>query len=117
MTSETAALPKGLSHAVQPTALTEALREAGILLDVHLIRGPHGPVFECFFWPPNARNPMERLYIRAGAVKSADAQQAREYVQQVVLPEFVTWVKGLLALPANAPRRCVEQHFERSTQR
>jgi hypothetical protein len=71
-------------------------------------------LFECFFWPPNPNVAHERLYIRTSAVQRAKVHEARILLENSVLPEFATWLQGILALaPASAIRR-EEQHFERA---
>jgi hypothetical protein len=52
MNSETGKLPKGQSYPLKPSLIAAALAEAGIDIDVHLIRSP-GDLFDAHFWPPH----------------------------------------------------------------
>ena len=67
-----------------------------------------------FFWPPNPNVPQERLYIRTGAVPEVKADEAREFVENSVIPEFAAWLQAILALAPDSTIRREEQYFERA---
>lgn len=113
MRIEKSPLPKGMSYVLKSSVLERALSEAGIELDTTLIHGPGGIFFDAHFWPPNQNVAHERLYVRAGAVQASVAREARAYIDSSVVPEFVAWVKSILALPNNAPVRREQQYFVR----
>ena len=109
MLIEKAKCPKGMSYPLRSSVLEQALGEAGIEMDVHLIHRPSPIFFDAFFWPPRPNVPHERLYVRASAVPGARAREARELVETRVVPELVVWVRSLLALPTDSPIRRAEQ--------
>jgi hypothetical protein len=113
MRIEKSSLPKGMSSALKSSVLVRALSEAGIELDTELIHGSGGIFFDAHFWPPNQNVSYERLYVRAGAVQASASREARAYIEDSVVPEFVAWVKNILALPSNSPVRREQQYFVR----
>jgi hypothetical protein len=103
-----------MSYALKPGELAQALASEAPEISWTLCRNRTGLLFECFFWPPNANVPHERLYLRSGAVPSAEAAKARTYVSSVVLMEFRGWLNAILSAPANSTLRREQQHFARS---
>lgn len=105
-------IPKGKRFVLRTSTLDAAMAAAGIELDTMLLHlNRREPPLECFFWPPNPRFPHERLYVRAGAVDSALAKEARSFVEQEGIPQLIVWVSTILKLSQNSPLRCTEQHF------
>ncbi len=113
MRIEKSPLPKGMSYVLKSSVLEHALSEAGIELDTQLIHGSRGIFFDAYFWPSNQNVAQERLYVRAGVVQASAAREARAYIDGSVVPEFVAWVKSILALPNNSPVRREQQYFVR----
>ena len=111
MTSETAKLPNGHSYPLKLTALEAALAQAGISIDIHLIRTP-GDLFDAHFWPPNHNVPHERLYVRAGSVPKERAADARHRMDTVVIPLLVGWIENILAQDTKSPIRSEQQTIE-----
>ena len=111
MHSETGKIPKGHSYPLKPSALEAALLDAGIEIDVHLIRS-FGELFDAYFWPPNRNIPYERLYVRAGSVSSDRASEAMLHAETVMIPELVSWLNNILTLDSNSPIRREQQMFE-----
>jgi hypothetical protein len=109
MNSETGKLPKGHSYPLKPSVLASALAEAGVDIDVHLVRAP-GVLFDAHFWPPH-NQPHERLYIRIGTVPSDRARIARSQMEEVVVPRLVQWITGILAADPKSPVRNKEQYL------
>lgn len=107
MKSETGKLPKGQIYPLKPSLLSAALADAGIGIDVHLIRTP-GDLFDAHFWP--AKNmPYERLYVRMGSVPVERAADARTRVAAVIIPRLIKWISVILAADAKSPIRREEQ--------
>jgi 3-mercaptopyruvate sulfurtransferase SseA len=99
---EKSKLPKGMSYPLKSSVLETALDSGGITLNTHLIYYGIGKFFfDAHFWLTNQNVPYERLYIRTSAVPAADATDARTFMTTTVIPEFVTWVQGILSLPPN----------------
>jgi hypothetical protein len=96
MKSETGKLPKGQSYPIKPSLLAAALADAGISIDTHLVRSP-GTTFDAEFWPPNPNVPYERLYIRIGSVAKERATQARQRMQDELIPHLTRWVAEILS--------------------
>jgi hypothetical protein len=103
--------PKGMGYPLKSSVLVAALAEAGISIDLQLSFNDGHIFFDAFFWPPNPNVPYERLYVRAGAVPANEIRDARLDLENVVLPGLVAWMKEILALPKNAPRRREKQSF------
>ena len=104
-------IPADFSYVLRTSALEAALRDGGIEIDTSLNYVKGTPHFTAYFWPPRPGIAYERLYLQAGSVPSTHAHAAREHIESQVLPAFVTWVRGLLALPAESPIRRREQVF------
>ena len=107
-------LPRGMSYPLQTSLLESAFREHGIDLETSLVLGSSGVLFECFFWPPNPNVSHERLYIVSGMVPSNEARTARLFMETVVIPEFVSWLQGILSQRKNSTVRRENQHYSRS---
>ncbi|MEF2277712.1 hypothetical protein V3W47_05320 [Deinococcus sp. YIM 134068] len=111
MKSEKGPLPRGMSFVLKPSILAQALAEAELSVDTHLVRGVGGIFFDAHFWPPNENVGYERLYVRAGAVANSLSQAARLYVENTVLPKLTAWLADILALPVASPIRREKQYF------
>jgi hypothetical protein len=107
-------LPKGRSYPVQSSAISAALEEAGVTLDcsVNYLNSSRTG-FTAQFWPPNPNIGYERLYLTICCVDSQRAHQIRRFMAESVLPEFITWTLGLIALPVNSPIRREKQEFHK----
>jgi hypothetical protein len=55
----------------------------------------------------------ERLYVRAGAVPSPLAHEARRHVEDSVVPDLMEWLAGILTLSKDSPVRRQKQIFQR----
>jgi len=83
------------------------------IVDTHLIYSPNHSFFEAFYWLPNENVDYDRFYIRTGAVETKDAHNAREYMENKVIPEFITWANQIISLPSNSPKFQEELHYAR----
>lgn len=105
-------IPKGKRFVLRTSTLEAAMAAAGIELEAILLHlNRRDPPLECFFWPPNPRVRHERLYVRAGAVESELAREARDFVEQQGVPRLIAWVSGILKPPHDSPLRRAEQYF------
>ncbi|MBI2276494.1 MAG: hypothetical protein HYU74_04010 [Dechloromonas sp.] len=103
-----------MSYPLRSPVLEAALSAQNISANAHLVQGGSSALFECFFWPPNPNVAHERLYIRTSAVQSTQVHEVRVFLETSVLPEFATWLQGILALAPTSTIRKEEQHFERA---
>jgi hypothetical protein len=108
---EKARLPKTLSYPVRTSQIEAALAEASVSLDTQLIFSISKIFFDAHFWPASRRIPHERLYIRVGAVKAAEAHAARLFMTQHALPSMVSWISEVLGLSTASPSRNTEHYF------
>jgi hypothetical protein len=111
MKSETARLPTRQSYPLRPSTLEDALKRAGVSIDVHLIRQP-GALFEAHFWPPNRNVPHERLYIRVGPVPVEQVGAVRREIEANTLPVLVKWIASILAQDPKSPIRREQQMLD-----
>ena len=111
MRSETARLPKRQGYPLRPSTLEDALKRAGVSIDVHLIRQP-GKLFDAHFWPPNPNAPYERLYVRVGSVPIEQVGAIRREFEATTLPVLVKWIASILAQDSKSPMRGEEQMLE-----
>ena len=115
------ALPRGHSYALKPSTLESALHAAGVTthrwLDQLRGRMTQGRetlhIFDAEFWPPHPGRPYEALAMRSWAIPSEHRPEARAYIERVMLPEFISWICGIEALPTDSPTRRKEQRFSR----
>ncbi|MDL2322184.1 hypothetical protein LJC47_07580 [Desulfosarcina sp. OttesenSCG-928-B08] len=104
-------LPKGKSFVLRSSTLHEAMRSKHIVIDTYLRHINSHVFFEGFFWPPGHTIHHERIYVRTGAVPTAQARKARQFTDEFIIPQFIIWVQEILSLPRNAPLRQSEQRF------
>ena len=79
-----------------------------------MIYGPSeksGIIFEALYWLPNERVGHDRVYIRSGTVPSQHRKVAADQLAERVIPEFVAWLKAILALPENSTALMHEPWF------
>ena len=99
-------LPKGYAYILQSSQLNKLLSENHFSIHTDLIYWTPqvlGSIFEVHYWLPNENVQYTRLYIRAGALKSNDANMAKEAMINIVLPQFAIWLDKILKLPDNSP--------------
>jgi hypothetical protein len=108
MRSETAKSPKRQGYPLRPSTLGDALKHAGVSIDVHLIRQP-GTIFDAHFWPPNPDVPYERLYIRVGSVPVEQLGAIRREFEAKTIPVLVKWIASILAQDSKSPIRREKQ--------
>ena len=113
MKCETGKLPRGQRYPLNASMLAAALAEAGIEIDVHLVRSP-GSLYDAHFWPPSPNILYERLYIRVGSVLTERAADARRLMADLLLPRLVQWLGEILAADPKSPIRRERQHFDLS---
>ena len=109
---EQARLPKTLSYPARSSQIEAALAAASVRLDTQLTFSISKIFFDAHFWPATRRISYERLYIRVGTVKAADAQAARAFMVEQALHEMVSWIGEVLALPVESPARATEHYFK-----
>ena len=62
-----------------------------------------GSILQAFYWCANERIEYDRVYVRAGCVRSEHRRDAATVLTCQGLPRFVIWVRTLVALPKNSP--------------
>jgi len=100
-------LPKGLSYVLKTSQLEKALSEARIDCHVDLVYWlpqSGGSILEGNYWLANENVPHPRLYVRAGTVPSGLRAAASEALTESALPQFIDWLRGIIALPDKSPR-------------
>jgi hypothetical protein len=113
MDIEKSPLPKSMSYVMKSSVLDEALSQSSIKVDTTLRYTP-GRFFDAHFWPPNPNVPHERVHVVVGAVPASAGHVARQYVKGAVIPEFISWLAGILSLPQGSPVRREKQLFSRA---
>jgi hypothetical protein len=99
-------LPKGLSYVLKTSHLEKALLDAGIDCHVDLVYWvpqSGNSILQGHFWLPNENVPHPRVYVRAGVVPKALRVAASEALLESALPQFLSWLQGILALPDQSP--------------
>ena len=108
-------IPSKYAYVIKTSQLENTLADNDITIYIDLVYWlPQviGSIFEVYFWLPNENIAYNRLYIRAGALLKEDVFTARAKVTAVVLPEFVVWIKKILALPSDSPHLSDKLRFE-----
>ncbi len=111
MDVEKQSLPRGLSYPLKSSMLANALETADIKIATHLVYYRSGLGTHAQFWPPNENVPYERLYITVTPTRSEESFEARKSMQETGIPELISWIKGILALPPSSPIRREKQIF------
>jgi hypothetical protein len=99
-------LAKGLSYVLKTSQLAKAMSDAGIDCHVDLaywVPQSGGSILEGHYWLPNENVAWPRLYVRAGVIPSESRPAASEALLATALPQFVSWLQGILALPNESP--------------
>lgn len=104
-------IPKNASFILRSSILERMIQDAGISVQVDLHQMHSAILFEAFFWSPRPGVPQERFFVRAGTVPASQAQDFRFQLESRVLPEFIPWACGILALPLNSTVRRSDQEF------
>jgi hypothetical protein len=107
-------LPKGKLYVLKTSLLQAALEQAHIdcHVDLHYwVPQSGGSILEAHYWPPNANCSYTRVYVRAGVVPSSEHRAALESLVTSVLPAFIAWLSGIVALPKNSPALQGEPYF------
>ena len=98
-------LPKGCGYVLSSRQLGCLLEENDITIHTDLIyfysKEP-GALLYADYWRPNNHIPYYRIYMQSGTVLSGEVFAAKRAVEEVVLPEFIAWVKYVLELPENS---------------
>jgi len=100
-----AKIPEKYSFVLKTKQLENILIENNINIHIDLaywVPQKIGSIFDAFLWLPNENISYNRLYIRVGVVLKKEINQAREKMEEIVLPEFIIWCKNILALLNNS---------------
>jgi hypothetical protein len=100
-----------MGYPLQSSALQEALTAAGATVETDLTFSTIRIFLDAHFLPPNPNVPYERLSIRVGAVPASEARAARQFMLEQTIPDLLTWIRELLALPARSPLRRQQHYF------
>lgn len=114
-------LPKGLSYALKPSVLGEALAFAEVKTPARLYQWRenkyhrNGTIFSAYFRALGVfiHDETDVLAITSLALPSHHRHEARQFVETVILPEFILWITDIERLPLNSPMRHERQEFER----
>ena len=97
-------IPSNYSYVLKTGQLEKLLAENDININVDLSFSFSATFFTAYFWLPNNRVPYRRVYIYAGVLPKEEVHIAREKLEQIVLPEFAIWIKGIMSLPDNSTK-------------
>src|SRR5262249_16181435 len=101
-------------YVLKTSDLSRALANAGIdcHIDLHYwCPQGGGSILEGMYWLPNENVSYPRVYVRAGVVSSGAYKAARQALVASAVPEFVNWLRGILALPKNSPALYSSPYF------
>lgn len=99
-------LSRGRSYVLKTSQLAKVLSDARIDCHVDLVYWlPQcgRSILEAQYWLPNENVPYSRVYVRAGVVPTALRSAARDSLTKLALPQFVEWLREILALPDESP--------------
>ena len=111
-TSRTEKIPKRYGYVLKPSSLVNALRAAGVEIDVQLTRHHSKGLFDVHYWAPSPNAAYERLYITSGTVMVEDLKVIRTKVDNEAIPELVEWISNILSFDPNSPVRRHNQYVE-----
>jgi hypothetical protein len=118
-----APLRAGLSYPLRPSAFKDALEKAAIRTAVVLHQRTEtwwteGVLFRADFYPParpGARTIKgETLHVTCRSVPSSEKQDARVFLENQTVPEFIDWLKVLESEPANSTVKREQPSFART---
>jgi len=90
------------SFMLKTKQLEDLLEINEVNMHIDLVYSNIGSTFDAFFWLPNENISYNRLYIRVGILPKEEIYQAKEEIEKIVLPEFIIWLKNILALVNNS---------------
>lgn len=97
-------LPKGFTYPLKSSLLKNSLEAAGISLPVTLRYETNAELVVASYFFPRTWEDYEKIHINSGSVKSRDSVQAREHLDNIVIPEFIVWLNGNLKSPDNSSK-------------
>jgi hypothetical protein len=95
-------LPKGFSYPLKSSILENVLQENNISTYVQLNYIKSKIFFDAHYWLPNNNVDYDRFYIRVGCLDSSKHKEAVDFMQKIVLKDFIIWAKKLLSAPKNS---------------
>ena len=98
---------KGLSYVLKSSFLQNAIEEAQLDLNVHLVYWTPqkiGSILSADYWSPNENVAYDRYYIRAGVVKSEDRKLAQLLMVDIIIPDLIHRIKLREAEPIDSTR-------------
>jgi hypothetical protein len=114
------ALPSGVSYALKPSMLEEALKAGAVQTETVLYQWRSGWVeskvlFRADFYPTGRyyRNQDELLTVTSRAVPASHRANAKAFIEGAVMPDFIQWISGLERLPVGSTVRREKQSFVR----
>ena len=111
-------LPAGLSYALRPSRLEDAVVSAGIQLPValhqqHKVWAIKAPALSASFYPPKSYlgGSGGRFSVKSCAVPSSERKTWQDFAEDVFLPALIAWIASIETLSADSVIRRAEQHF------
>jgi hypothetical protein len=98
-------LPKGMSYPLKSSFLENFLQNANLEIDVSLHIRPSKIFFDASFSPPKGNFNYNRLSMRVGAVKSQCGKEAKDHMENVIIPDLIKWLSEILSLDERSPKR------------
>ena len=110
-------LAKGFAYVLKTSHLAKMLLDAKIDCHIDLVYWrprSGGSILEGFYWLPNENVSYPRVYVRAGIVTVVSYMAASEAMFESVLPQFISWLEEIIALPALSPLLHTKPYFNAS---
>ena len=111
-------LPSGWSYALKPSRLESAIAAGQVQSQISLyqwykIWAVGAPAFSATFHPSGSHLGGEngRFSITSCAIPSDQRKIAEDFAEHVFLPELITWIVGIEALPQNSTKKWNKQDF------
>jgi len=106
-------LQKGLSYAFKTSDIEKVLTENQIESNVYLTYSKSKIFFDAWYSPPTENMGYVRLYVRGGSIQSDQRKEAVIYMNDIVFPDFVGWLKRGIKLPKNSTKLFNDNYFRR----
>lgn len=95
-------LPKNYSYALKTSFFEQAVNENNIETDLSLSFGHSKIFFDARYIIRSANCEYDRIHVRTGSVLSKDRLRAQNFIQNIVVPDFIKWAENLISQPSNS---------------
>ena len=95
-------LPKGFTYPLKSSLVESTLKKVGIELPVTLYYESDAELLVATYYFPRTWEDYEKIVLFSGSVSSRNSEEARQHLENNVLPEFTSWISGFHNLPENS---------------